>query len=120
MPDYSELEIALSHRDAESYLVELRFTQPGSEVGNPPELGVASFNFFTLRTLIFQPQRYGKELARMLFSDDRLLAKFELFCGLALNNEERLRLRLFIDRSAPELHTLRDRKSTRLNSSHRT
>lgn len=107
MPDYSELEIALSHRDAESYLVELRFTQPGSEVDNPPELGVASFNFLTLRTLIFQPQRYGKELARMLFSDDRLLAKFELFCGLALNNEERLRLRLFIDRSAPELHTLR-------------
>src|ERR1041385_933144 len=86
MPDYSELEIALSHRDAESYLVELRFTQPGSEVDNPPEFGVASFNFLTLRTLIFQPQRYGKELARMLFSDDRLLAKFERLEEHTLNS----------------------------------
>jgi len=107
MPDYAELEIDLSHRDAESYMVELRFTQPGSDVDNPPERGIAVFNTTRLRALTFQPQSYGKELAGMLFSDGRLLTKFELFCGIALEHAERLRLRLFIDRSAPELHSLR-------------
>ena len=106
MNEYADLEIGLSRQDAESYAVELRYTS--SSVDNRSDRGIARFDFSELRNLSLDPQLYGTRLSQSLFFDPQVLEMFSTSCTLTLNEPGgKLRLRLFIDRSAPELHNLR-------------
>jgi hypothetical protein len=116
MYDYADLEISLSRdaldtnpgrQDARSYRVDLRLTQPDSDEENPPERGVTRFDFAALDRLRPDASAYGKRLSQDLFSDPRLLPWFDKACVLTLSQNQKLRVKLCIDRSAPELHDLR-------------
>lgn len=106
MADYSVLEIALSRRDEESYAVELRFTQPDDDAEVPEETGVARFDRNELRRRMLDAAAYGRLLSQSLFAEQQLFQAFRLACTLSLSQEKDLRVRLYVSRSAPELHSL--------------
>jgi len=107
MTDYADLEISLSRRDADNFTVEMRFSQPDDQADRPPERGEASFNFKELRAQALDPTAYGLLLTESLFNNPELGGFFDKTNALAQAAEQSLRLRLLIDRSAPELHNLR-------------
>jgi hypothetical protein len=110
MADYPELEIGLHRRGANSYAVELRFSQPASDAevrpvrGNPVDV---SFDRERLGQLIYDWAAYGRLLGEGLFAEEAVRAAFSSARAAAASQETPLRLRLFIGASAPELHDLR-------------
>lgn len=104
-----DLEIILRRRDSERYNVEVRGTSPDddSEVRPLAEPAIAQFNFEALLRLGQDLVAYGRALGEMLFSDARLSAAVDSARAIADSNEQPLRLRITIERAAPELHTLR-------------
>jgi len=106
---YADLEIGLHRRDADSYAVELRFSQPDSDadIRLVQEAALASFDTAHLRELEFDPADYGKVLSEQLFADPAVQAAFAQARTSAQSLDVALRLRLFIGPSAPELHNLR-------------
>ena len=106
MSDYLELEIGLSRRDADSYLVELRFSDPEGEV-RPTQRAPVSFPWDDLRQSQTNAVDYGLLLTKSLFADGALAQYFALARKESQERKKNLRLRLQIDDSAPELHHLR-------------
>ena len=106
MTDYADLEISLSRRDADMFAVEMRFSQPDDQADRPPERGEADFNFRELRTHVLDPEAYGRALTASLFENPDLRSFLEKTQALVQSAGQRLRLRLLIDRSAPELNNL--------------
>jgi hypothetical protein len=104
---YANLEIGLYRQDADSYAVELRFHRPDDQADRAPVRGLARFDFDDLREVILQPEIYGQRLGQSLFADPAVLGEFNAARAVAEASDRPLRLRLFIDRSAPELHNLR-------------
>ncbi|MGB8645259.1 MAG: CHAT domain-containing protein [Anaerolineae bacterium] len=110
MTDYAELEMTLTRWEADHYRVDLRFTQPNSDADIRPAAGaplLAHLDRAQLQSRSLAPDAYGKLLAAGLFEDTRLLAAFASARATARSNDWPLRLRLFIDPSAAELHALR-------------
>ena len=116
MTEFADLEISLHRREVNSYVVELRFSQPGSDVdirlgqGQPV---LAQFDIAALRSLIPDPKAYGQALTQSLFSDPTMQTAFAQARASAGSLDAPLRLRLMVGASAPELHhlhweTLRD------------
>ncbi|RNC67547.1 MAG: CHAT domain-containing protein [Desulfuromonadales bacterium] len=104
-----ELEIGLHKRDAESYTIELSFSTPLSNVEVRPdfkELPRVKFDLDELHAHTFNPDSYGNILWRSIFSDETVREFIARAQGAAQSNEMPLRLRLFIDNSARELHDL--------------
>jgi hypothetical protein len=105
----AELEIALHRRDAESYHVDLRFHQPGSDA----DVRLANRELSPLRLdpaallRAADPAAYGRELAQRLFADTNIATALATARAVAASNNAPLRVRLFIGPSAPELHNLR-------------
>lgn len=107
MADYSALEIALSRRDEESYAVQLRYTQPDDDAEVPEEIGVARFDRDALRQRqTLNTAAYGRLLSESLFADQQLHNAFDKASALSLSQGNKMRVRLYIGRSAPELHSL--------------
>jgi hypothetical protein len=110
MTDCADLEIGLHRRDADSYGVELRFSQPGSDAdvrlvrGGPSPVHL---DFERLRALSLDSAAYGQLLGESLFADPAVWTAFAQARSTAQALEVGLRLRLFIGPSAPELHSLR-------------
>src|SRR5690242_2830171 len=77
--DYADLEIGLHRRDAGSYAIEFRFSQPNSDAdmrlgqGQPFH---ASFNLDELRHLTYDPPAYGRTLTQSLFAEPAVQAAF--------------------------------------------
>ncbi len=71
MPDYADLEIGLHRRDAENYVIELRFSQPESDADTRllQTTPVLQFDFDALREYSLNDVRYGQLLAEQLFAD---------------------------------------------------
>jgi len=107
MVDYADLEIYLYPHDDESYVVEMRYNDPDEEELRPLKRGAASFDWVELRMKQLQPNQYGAELTSNFFADGGLLDYYEKVLVAVESKEKTLRLRLFIDRSAGELHNLR-------------
>ena len=107
MTEYTDLEINLSRRDAESYAVEVRYSQPEDQADRPPERGSASFDFGELRKKALDTEAYGRLLGGCLLSDGELRGYVDKTLALSQQAEQKLRLRVLVDRSAPELHNLR-------------
>ncbi|MGH2522969.1 MAG: CHAT domain-containing protein, partial [Anaerolineales bacterium] len=102
MIEYTDLEIGLHRREAQTYAVELRVNQPDSQA-DTLHTGTAHFDFDALRRDHLKPAAYGQRLFQNLFADDAVREAFRK----AQSDERPLRVRLFIGPSAPELHTLR-------------
>ncbi len=107
---YADLELGLHRRDADSYVVDLRYVQPDSDaeirlVGAEP--AVARFDFPTLRALELTATAYGQALTAALFATAELRRVFAQARAAAASLNSGLRLRIFVGSSAPELHALR-------------
>ena len=107
MMDYADLRIGLYRQDAESYAVELHFRRPDDQAERAPQRGVARFDVEDLRQHALQPEVYGQHLGQSLFADPSVLGEFNEARAITEAGDTPLRLRLYVDRSAPELHDLR-------------
>lgn len=107
--EYAELEIGLHHRDEASWAVELRFDQPGAdaEVILQERAVITDLDLRKLRELEDQPDEYGRALGRAFFGTPAVRDAYAQAYAAALSHRRRLRVRLFIGQSAPELHALR-------------
>ncbi len=107
---YADLELSLHRREGADYAVELRFSQPDSEVEVRPITGdkvQARIDLQQLRQLMVDDRAYGQNLSDGLFGADAVRSAFAAARAAALSQEQSLRLRLFIGPSAPELHNVR-------------
>lgn len=100
---YADLEITLSRGTGDSYRVDLRYTAPDSAVDTRLLGAPASFDRTLLQLNELNPVEYGKRLYSYLFADANVKTEF----AKAQAQGGGLRLRLFIDSAAPELHALR-------------
>jgi hypothetical protein len=107
MGDFADLEIGLYRRDPDNHSVELRFRQPDDEAEPAPDRGVARFAFADLRRYLLQPDVYGQRLRESLCADPAVHKALDRALTAAEAADRTLRLRLMIDRSAPELHNVR-------------
>jgi hypothetical protein len=107
MASPAELYLILTHSADGQYWVELRFNQPDASSDIPPQRGPAQFNFDELRKVVRNPQAYGGLLTQAVFGDPALGGYFREARAICQNSSTDLRLRLLVDRSAPELHSLR-------------
>lgn len=102
-----ELEIGLYPRDADQYMVDLRFIDPVDEASRAPVMGAARFDMAALRAALLDPEAYGKLLGESLFSETALREHFNQCRAAAEISASALRLRLAIDPGAAALHSLR-------------
>ncbi len=100
---YADLEVTLSRGSGESYRVDLRYTSPDSAVDTRLLGAPASFDRNKLRLQELNPAEYGKLLYSALFADSNVATEF----AKAQSQDGAIRLRLFVDAAAPELHALR-------------
>jgi hypothetical protein len=106
---YAELEIGLGRLEQEGrYQVELRFDSPKDDAERTPVRGTAVLDPQALAELEDRPgNAYGRALAESLFADGDVRARYGQFKAAVEAAGESLRVKLFVDRSAPELHRLR-------------
>jgi hypothetical protein len=107
MTEPVELEIHLTRQDAFGYSAELRYTDPLNPAGKGPERGAMTIETEELQKKRLDPAGYGKLLKDRLLSDPNLREYFNTVRALAQDASRDLRLRLFIDRNAQDLHTIR-------------
>ncbi len=110
MTAFADLEIAIHRRDADTYAIELRFTPPNAEgeirlIQDGPAL--AHFDLTGLRALAVDLSAYSEALTSSLFQSPALKAAFSQARSSAQTMDVPLRVRLFVDPTAPELHRLR-------------
>lgn len=110
MADYADLEMTIRRRDGESYAVDFRFSHTQTDAdtrliwrGEPP---VVSFDQDRLQTLGTDPPAYGKLLTEQLFASTEMYEAFNQAWTTAQSLGMPLRLRLFLDPGASELHRL--------------
>ncbi|MFL5731748.1 MAG: CHAT domain-containing protein [Chloroflexia bacterium] len=101
----SDLEIGVHRWDSDNYAVELRFSQPGSEGEIALTRGLARFDLEGLRSEA-DIEASGKLLTTSLFASPAVREAFSRARASAEQMEGRLRVRLFIGPSAPELQSL--------------
>jgi hypothetical protein len=104
MAQYADLEISIRKLAEKSFAVAFRFDGPADEAEetSPNDLRV-TFDPSSIRD--FDPAEYGARLGAAFFTPD-VKAQFILFRAKAQGQMAALRVRLFIDPSAPELHAL--------------
>jgi formylglycine-generating enzyme required for sulfatase activity len=109
MSGCAEMELGLYRVEQGRYLLRFRFWQPGS--AEESNLGLndpapAVLDFAELLSLQADPQKYGLRLSEMLFADPSARAAFGQARARADALKVPLRLRLYFDPSAGELHEL--------------
>jgi len=105
----SDLELSLRPHDATRYALEARCTlsTSDSEISLPAGQHLASFDFTQLRRLTLDSAEYGKALCEGLFADADVRTIFSQALTHSETQNGSLRLRLFIDANASELHAVR-------------
>jgi CHAT domain-containing protein/SIR2-like protein len=108
----AELEIAfhsesLVSQKTGTYVAELRFAQPGSEIVRPPVWAPVTFDFARLLGAQHTPAVYGDLLAGFLRDPPERRDLFRYACDAAALASYDLRVRLFIGANASDLHRLR-------------
>lgn len=105
-----DFELGIYRRNTDMYGINLRFAQPDDEVdvrlsGVGPALDdLDSRNFLEHQENM---EAYGQLLAQHIFADQNIRDQYLRARTYADANNLSVRIRLFIDRSAPELHALR-------------
>lgn len=94
--------------DSYPYTVELRYSDPASEVGTDYNPGTALISRIELRALEIDPQVYGERLWQRAFTSSGAEAALDgaRAATASATPPVGLRVRLLIGRSAPELHAL--------------
>jgi len=128
MTRYADLEIGLERRGEQSYQVDLRYTGPDDDAGvrlvkEAPSL---KLDARSLRRHHANDEDYGRTLTQQLFGEAEIREAFNMARSNARSQEVPLRVRLFLDPRAYELHSLRwetmrdpdDLDSTLLTSEH--
>ena len=106
MTEYADLEIGLHRRDAGTYTIEFRFSQPNSEAdvrlgqGQPAQ---AAFDLVELKSLADDPLAYGTCLTQSFFAEPAVQTAFAQARASAQSLGAPLRMRLMIGSSASEL-----------------
>jgi len=128
MTRYADLEIGLERRGEESYQVDLRYTGPDDDAGIRlvKEAPSMKLDARSLRRHHLNDEDYGQTLAQQLFGEAEIRGAFNMARSNARSQEVPLRVRLFLDPRAYELHSLRwetlrdpdDPDSTLLTSEH--
>lgn len=110
MADCAELELGMNRIAAGRYALRARFWLPGAAAesglgsGAPVE---ATIDRDALDLELLNPAKYGLCLANSLFASPAAVTMFAEARAAAAARNVPLRLRLFFDPSAPELHALR-------------
>ena len=90
----------------EVYDVELLLDNPASQGMSSPVSGEAEFNLRELAKLRLNLDKYGQALATSLFRDPQIRNRYQSALSKAADANVDLRITVFIDPSAPELHAL--------------
>ena len=108
--EYADLEIGLHRRDASSYTVEFRYSQPASEadirIGSDQPAQV-NIDLDGLKRLANTPSAYSQKLTESFFADGAIQSAFAQALASSQSLGTPLRVRLMIGPSALELHSLR-------------
>jgi hypothetical protein len=110
MTEYADLEIGLHRRDASSYSVEFRFSQPNSEADvriGQEQPTLVTIEMDELSELAYDPAAYGQKLTDSFFENAAVQTAFAQARASTQTLGAQLRLRLMIGSSAPELHNIR-------------
>ena len=105
-----DLELGIHRRSADMYGINLRFAQPDDEVDVRLSCEGPTFDAFDPNSFLehqLNMEKYGEMLAERIFADPRIQEQYQRAQTYADANYLPLRIRLFVDRSAPELHSLR-------------
>ncbi len=102
--EYADLEITFHHRDADEYLLELRFSQSGKDEYNILLQQRCRLELDTLDALAQDPRAYGIELQRAIFSNPQWTEAFTNAQARARELGVGLRFRIYIGPSAMELN----------------
>ncbi|MEO7317855.1 MAG: CHAT domain-containing protein [Chthoniobacteraceae bacterium] len=105
MTQFVELEISLQRIDTTVH-VALRFDRSDSESDVAPILGLAAFDLDALRAMSGDRKEYGRLLSQSLFADPKIKSAFDKGCVMAESLDMAIRLRLAVDKSAADLHSL--------------
>ena len=100
---YSDLEVTFRKRDELSYALHFSFNGAQDEAeksSNPDPIITLDFT-----VLLDEGSSYGKNLSKQVFTAE-VTTWFVQFRAVALTQESTLRVRLAIDASAPELHSI--------------
>ncbi len=105
---HPDLELALHRRDGQAYSLEMRFSDPASEVdrtftGTTP----VRLDARELRQRSADAAAYGDYLGSQLLAEPAGRSFFDQAVAVSETNDQPLRVRLAIGPSAPELHSLR-------------
>ena len=76
----AKLEISLHHHDAETYLVEFRYSQPESDADirlGQSEPTLVHVDLEMLQSLAYDPASYGKQLTEFFFADPQVRSDIE-------------------------------------------
>ena len=104
----ANLEMVLYRRDASLYAVDLRSWPADSAGEMAPVRGTATFDLPKLQAVGWDgAEAIGRALTKGLFSDPNVLAHYQQARTSAETAGAVLRIRLFIDPTAPELHPLK-------------
>jgi hypothetical protein len=106
MSDDAELEIGL-WKDIKGYAIELRYRDPDDDGEIAPVRGRAPIDPRALYALKHDEVIYGQQLGDQLLNDSEIRSHFKIARATTERPDRSLRVRLFIDRGAPELHELR-------------
>ncbi len=109
MPSFAELEITLRRRDADSFAVEFRFNAPDADAEVrllDDGAGAVKLDLAALRALELDSKAYGEALTKAIFHDPAIAQAFAQAVAATQSQSSTLRLRLFIEPSAADLHSL--------------
>ncbi len=109
MVEYADLEIGLHRRDAGSYSIEFRFSQPNSEADvrlGQGQTFQAAFNRNEFKNLTYDPSAYGRKLTQSFFAEPSVQTAFAQVRANVQSMGVPLRVRLMVGPSAPELNEL--------------
>jgi len=107
MKKLADFYINISRPVEDRYAVQLRFHLPDANVDQPPVRGEFRLDFQELRQFSLDPAAYGQKLSQAIFSSSELGGYFSQARALSQAAGAKLRVRLVIDRSAPELNDIR-------------
>lgn len=107
MDKFADLEIGLRRSLTGAYSVDFRFNQPDSDAEDRLGSGEVALDPRKLAEQIFDPADYARELTRTFFADPSVQSAFLQARGTAQSKGVPLRVRLYIDTSAADLHGLR-------------
>jgi hypothetical protein len=102
-----ELEISLSRHYRGKYAAQVRVNDPQAQFLRAPERGVIRLHEDELLNKANNPAAYGQQLFDDLFAPENVQRLYDEVRAIAQKENRPLRLRLFIERDAPELHDWR-------------